>query len=71
MSTRTVHPLRRWLFDEQITQTKFCAMTGLSQGYLCDILKGRKNPSLRMIEAISKATKGKVKANDFMRRRPQ
>jgi predicted transcriptional regulator len=60
-----IHPLRRWLFENQITQVEFAIATGISQSYLSDLIVGRKRPSLDVVEVIARATSGAITAAAF------
>ena len=60
-----IHPLKRWLFEHGLTQAEFSELSGVSQGYLTELLSWRKRPSLDITDAISKATGGEVTAVDF------
>jgi hypothetical protein len=60
-----IHPLKRWLFEHGLTQAEFSERSGVSQGYLTELLSWRKRPSLDITDAISRATGGEVTAVDF------
>lgn len=47
------------------------ALTGLTQGFISEIARGRKRPSLAIVDHIAEATGGKVMANDWMRWTPK
>jgi len=65
-----IHPLRRWLFEHQETATQFASRAGLAQGYLSQIIAGKKRPTLDMIDKITKATDRAITANDFQHQEP-
>ena len=44
----------------KLTQVKFAAEIGVTQGFLSDIASGKKKPGFETITAIDVATKGKV-----------
>lgn len=60
-----IHPLRRWLFENQLTASEFSKRTGIAEGYLSEIMRGKKRPTLGMIDKISAATRRALSANDF------
>jgi transcriptional regulator with XRE-family HTH domain len=60
-----IHPLRRWMFDEQLTQTDFADAVGISQGFLSDMIAGRRKPSDETAAKIKKITKGAITAEHF------
>lgn len=49
-----------------LTATAFAAMAGLSQPQVSRLLKGHHNPSLATMDAIRRATGGKVTPNDWL-----
>lgn len=63
--THQIHPLKRWLFEQQETALAFSARAGVSQSYLSEVLSGDKRPSLAAIDKITRATNGAITANDF------
>jgi transcriptional regulator with XRE-family HTH domain len=60
-----IHPLKRWLFENQVTQIEFAERVGIGQGFLSDIMGGRRRPSTETMDAIRKATKGEITADTF------
>lgn len=67
-----VHPMHKcgMTLNDFMTSTgesssSLANKTGLSQSQISRLRNGRSNPSLSAIIAISKATKGKVKATDW------
>jgi predicted XRE-type DNA-binding protein len=62
-----IHPLKRWLFENQIPQTEFSDATGISQPYLSELVSWRKRPSLDVVDAIKTATGGEITAEHFTR----
>ena len=64
MSER-IHPLRRWLFEHQETLAEFGARANITQGYLSEIMTGKKRPTLDVIDRITVATNREIMANDF------
>lgn len=65
--SKQIHPLRRWLFENQETASAFSARIGIAESYLSEIIRDRKRPTLDVIDKITKATKRAVTANDFQR----
>lgn len=63
--TTPIHPLRRWLFYQGITASEFSKRAGIAKGYLSEIMRGKKRPTLGMIDKISAATRRALSANDF------
>lgn len=61
----TIHPLRRWLFENQETLADFGLRAEMSPSHLSEIINGKKSPSLQSINKITAATGGKLRANDF------
>lgn len=61
----SIHPLRRWLFEHQETLAEFAARSGVTQGFLSEIINRKKRPSMGTIEKITLATDRAVLANDF------
>jgi transcriptional regulator with XRE-family HTH domain len=64
MKTR-IHPLRRWLFENQESTSRFAERSGLSRPSLSLLLNGHSQPTLPTIMRIRKATDGGVTAADF------
>lgn len=62
---KPIHPLRRWLFDRQMTYDDMAAKVGCSAGYLSEIMQGKKRPSLDFIDRLTAATDGAITALDF------
>lgn len=67
-----VHAMQKFgmTLNEYMTKTgesssSLASKTGLSQSQISRLRNGRSNPSLAAILAITKATKGKVKATDW------
>jgi transcriptional regulator with XRE-family HTH domain len=60
-----IHPLRRWLFDRQETAAEFAKRVDVSEAYLSEIMRGKKRPSLDLIDKISSATSGEITALHF------
>jgi hypothetical protein len=67
MSTKPIiHPLKRWLFEHQMTLAAFQADTGICIGYLSDITTWKKKPSADIMVRIRTATNGDVTPNDLL-----
>lgn len=64
---KKIHPLKRWLFEHQETQSAFAERAEVAESYLSEIISGKKEPTLNAIRRISAATKGALMANDFQR----
>lgn len=62
-----LHPLENWI-SKNTNQAKFAEDNGLSEGYLSEILSGKKTPSLKLADKLSRATGGRVKIGDFVQR---
>lgn len=63
--TKPIHPLRRWLFENQETLDQFGARIGVGKSHLSEIMNWKKRPSLDVIDKITSATGRKITANDF------
>jgi transcriptional regulator with XRE-family HTH domain len=48
-----------------MTQTQFAKQTGLSLSSVSRIISGERQPSLKVMQIIYRATDGKVRADDF------
>jgi DNA-binding transcriptional regulator YdaS (Cro superfamily) len=66
MKART-HPLRLWLAQQGTTLAEFAAEIGASQSYLSECVTGAKQPSPQFIARIRAATRGRVKAEHFIK----
>lgn len=60
------HPLERWIGKNTTTQAAVADAAGISEGYLSEILSGKKTPSLKLADKLSKATGGKVPLSAFV-----
>lgn len=60
-----IHPLRRWLFEHQQTLAEFGSEIGASAGAVSEWLTGKKMPSWKAAERVSRATDGAITPNDF------
>lgn len=60
-----IHPLRRWLFENEMPIHELAARSGTTQGMLSDIINRKKYPSFRTVAKITAATGGALTANDF------
>ncbi|WP_350939129.1 MULTISPECIES: helix-turn-helix domain-containing protein [Thioclava] len=58
--------LKEYLSLHQISQTDFSGSLGVSKGYLSDLLRGRKLPSLTIAVKIQDLTKGAVMAGSWV-----
>lgn len=63
--TEQIHPLRRWLFENQLTLWAFGRQVGVVQSALSEWMTGKKYPSPAMMMRIRDATQGAVQPNDF------
>lgn len=57
--------LTQYRQDNGLTLRAFAARVGLSAGYLCEIEKGDKTPSLRTAHRIQEASNGEVTVSDL------
>lgn len=57
--------LEEFLEKNNITRAKFADTVGISVGYLCNLCRGWRNPSLPLIRKIIKATNGQVNVGDL------
>lgn len=59
--------LNDWLQQNGVTQQQFAAVAGISQSTISRLIHSpeKRNPSWKLLDAISKATGGAVTANDF------
>ena len=62
-----IHPLRRWLFEHQLTLAEFATKIGSTQGYLSEVMNGQKRPSLDWIDKVSAETGETITALHFLR----
>jgi transcriptional regulator with XRE-family HTH domain len=60
------HALKIWI-EANTTQAKFAREHSISEGYLSDILAGRKTPTLTVAARLSRATGGIVPLDAFVR----
>jgi|HubBroStandDraft_3_1064219.scaffolds.fasta_scaffold116484_2 transcriptional regulator with XRE-family HTH domain len=52
--------LREWLYQARVTMIDFCELLGINRSYLHMLMRGKKNPSKRLVQLIKEITKGKV-----------
>ncbi|QDP62490.1 MAG: hypothetical protein Unbinned5079contig1000_17 [Prokaryotic dsDNA virus sp.] len=57
--------LRHYIRQNKLTQTKFAHKCGLSKATVSRIIAGERQPSLRVMQIIYRATEGKVTPDDF------
>ena len=62
---RHVSALSEWMNANQMTETKFSSLVGVTQGTISRILNGKNLPDWKTMEAIFLATSGLVTPNDF------
>ncbi len=60
------HELKSWI-GANTTQARFAREVGCSEAYLCEILKGRKQPSMGLAAKMSAATSYAVPLSAFVR----
>lgn len=65
MKASGIHPLRRWLFDHQMTIDQFAMKSGVDIGTLSRIMNRRIAASPGAIDKIIKATRRAVTVEDF------
>jgi len=58
--------LATYLDQKRLSQAEFGRMIGKRQSYVSDIIRGVVWPSRSAMVDITKATRGKVTANDFL-----
>lgn len=68
--SKSIHPLRRWLFENQETASAFCDRIGISESYLSEVMRGKKRPTLDTIDKITAATEHAITANHFQNATP-
>lgn len=59
--------LRRYLFENRLTQKKFAEIIKYYPQYLRGVMYGRLKPGKRMLEAIELATHGTVTKEEMMK----
>jgi transcriptional regulator with XRE-family HTH domain len=59
------HALASWRKSNKLSQEEFAVRVGVSRWMINRIETGDRRPSMELVDRIWKATKGKVKANDF------
>ena len=59
--------LKQYIRQARMTQTQFAKQTGLSLSSVSRIISGERQPSLKVMQIIYRATDGKVRADDFFR----
>jgi len=64
--TQPIHPLRRWLFENQQRIADLGAAIGVSQGNISEWMTGKKMPSWQAMVKVAEATGGAVQPNDFV-----
>lgn len=57
--------LKYYLRTNRINQAQFAKQCGLSKATVSRIISGERQPSLKVMQIIFKASNGKVTANDF------
>ena len=57
--------LKQYIRQARMTQTQFAKQTRLSLSSLSRIINGERQPSLRVMQIIFRATDGKVRADDY------
>jgi transcriptional regulator with XRE-family HTH domain len=58
--------LDEYLTQNDLTETEFARLVGCSQGTINKLRNGKTNPTMTMLQAISRATDGAVTPNDFL-----
>ena len=56
--------LKQYIRQARMTQTQFAKQTGLSLSSVSRIINGERQPSLRVMQIIIRATDGKGRADD-------
>ena len=57
--------LKQYIRQARMTQTQFAKQTGLSLSSVSRIISGERQPSLRVMQIIYRATDGNVRADYF------
>jgi DNA-binding transcriptional regulator YdaS (Cro superfamily) len=60
-----IHPLKRWLFDNQMTAADFAARIGVSPAAVSQWIQRHRSPSLEMAIKVRDATNGAVRVEDM------
>ena len=60
-----IHPLRRWLFDQQRSARKFAAQIGVTHAAISRWLNYHNSPTMDSMVKVRDATAGAVQPNDF------
>lgn len=61
------HPLRLWRQSKKKTLNDVCDILSIHPGYLSELERGLKIPSLQIAEKIRVMTKGRVRAEHFVK----
>ena len=61
-----MHSLQNHLVRHRITRAAFARRVGVSKGYVTELLKGTKRPSLLLATRIQEATCGDVPATSWV-----
>jgi len=57
--------LKQYIRQSRMTQTQFAKQIGLSLSSVSRIISGERQPSLKVMQIIYRATDGTVRADDF------
>jgi predicted XRE-type DNA-binding protein len=60
--------LAQWLKQQKMSQAAFAKLIGSDQSHISDLVCGKMRPRAENIELITKATKGAVKFEDWVKR---
>jgi DNA-binding transcriptional regulator YdaS (Cro superfamily) len=63
--------LRVYLVENQISIKKFAEMIKYNHNHISQMMRGKRKPSLRLAETISKATNGEVTVDEIMKDNPK
>lgn len=61
----TIHPLRLWRQTKKLRLSDVCKTLSIQKGYLSELERGLKVPSLALAERIRNMTKNRVQAKHF------
>jgi transcriptional regulator with XRE-family HTH domain len=62
-----IHPLKLWLWENQVTQDKLASRVGLKGHSMFSLMfTGRRKPSRDLAERIAKATRREVSVADLL-----
>ncbi len=57
--------LKEYMKEKGLTERKFAPLVGTSQQHINNIIRGKANPSLELVNIIEEVTEGKVTFKDL------